>query len=56
MIYYPPLNNHLMDTFPPNARIGVYRVIRLLGRGGMGAVYEVVHRSSGNLIPPRHRP
>ena len=47
MIYYTLLNNHLMDTFPPNARIGVYRVIRLLGRGGMGAVYEVVHEKLG---------
>ena len=47
MIYYNLLNNHLMDTFPPNARIGVYRVIRLLGRGGMGAVYEVVHEKLG---------
>ena len=47
MIYYHPVNNHLMDTFPPNARIGVYRVIRLLGRGGMGAVYEVVHEKLG---------
>lgn len=36
-----------MDTFPTNARIGVYRVIRLLGRGGMGAVYEVVHEKLG---------
>ena len=47
MVYYFPLNNHLMETFPPNARIGVYRVIRLLGRGGMGAVYEVVHEKLG---------
>ena len=47
MVYYLPLNNNLMDTFPPNARIGVYRVIRLLGRGGMGAVYEVVHEKLG---------
>ena len=36
-----------MDTFLPDARIGVYRVIRLLGRGGMGAVYEVVHEKLG---------
>jgi len=36
-----------MDVFPPDSRIGVYRVIRLLGRGGMGAVYEVVHEKLG---------
>ena len=28
-------------------RLGVYRVIRLLGKGGMGAVYEVEHTQLG---------
>ena len=27
--------------------IGPYRVVRLLGQGGMGAVYEVEHRDLG---------
>ena len=36
-----------MDTFPPDARIGVYRIVRLLGQGGMGAVYEVMHEKLG---------
>lgn len=27
--------------------IGVYRIVRLLGQGGMGAVYEVVHEKLG---------
>ena len=36
-----------MTVFPPDARIGVYRIVRLLGQGGMGAVYEVVHEKLG---------
>src|SRR5207237_1028828 len=34
----PPAVPAPVDT--PPARIGGYRVVRLLGRGGMGAVYE----------------
>ena len=34
-------------TFEPEEAIGAYRVIRLLGTGGMGAVYEVEHRELG---------
>ena len=33
--------------FEPGQKIGVYRVIRLLGQGGMGAVYEVEHTQLG---------
>lgn len=30
-----------------DSRIGPYRIVRLLGQGGMGAVYEVVHEKLG---------
>lgn len=36
-----------MVVFQPNDQIGVYRIIRSLGIGGMGAVYEVVHEKLG---------
>lgn len=36
-----------MATLRPNDQIGIYRVVRLLGKGGMGAVYEVVHAKLG---------
>lgn len=34
-------------TFEQGDTIGSYRVVRLLGTGGMGAVYEVEHRELG---------
>ena len=34
-------------TFEPGQKIGSYRIIRLLGKGGMGAVYEVEHEQLG---------
>ena len=35
------------EIIKANSRIGAYRVVRLLGQGGMGAVYEVVHEKLG---------
>ena len=36
-----------MAKFNPNDTIGVYRVVRAIGEGGMGAVYEVEHTQLG---------
>ena len=34
----------------PGATFGAYRINRLLGRGGMGAVYEAVHQTDGRVV------
>ena len=36
-----------MVALQPNDQIGAYRVVRPLGKGGMGSVYEVVHVKLG---------
>jgi serine/threonine protein kinase len=45
------------DDLHPGARIGKYQIVRLLGRGGMGAVFEAIdvalHRPVALKILPR---
>ena len=39
-----------IEELPPGSSFGAYRINRLLGRGGMGAVYEAVHRDDGRVV------
>ncbi|HEV8410687.1 MAG TPA: protein kinase, partial [Gemmatimonadaceae bacterium] len=34
----------------PGEAFGAYKINKLLGRGGMGAVYEAVHRDDGRVV------
>src|SRR3954470_9167361 len=39
-----------IPTIPPGTTLGKYNVIRLLGAGGMGAVYEATHIEIGKKV------
>ncbi len=38
------------DWLEPGVVVGEYRIERLLGRGGMGAVYEATHLTDGRIV------
>ena len=38
------------DALAPGTWLGRYQIVRLIGRGGMGCVYEAVHRDLGKRV------
>lgn len=46
----PPANATAVPDLPAQAAIGPYRLVRLIGRGGMGVVYEAVHQVTNREV------
>ena len=46
----PPLDPEAPPTLDPGALFGPYRIVRLLGRGGMGTVYEAEAAADGRRV------
>ena len=45
-----PWDAGLSDAIPPSSQLGEYRIIREIGRGGMGVVYEAEQVSLGRRV------
>ena len=46
----PDATSPSLHDLPAGSSFGSYRINRLLGRGGMGAVYEAVHQGDGRVV------
>ena len=46
----PRSRSDSLNDLPPGKFLGRYQITRLIGRGGMGCVYEAVHRDLGKRV------